>query len=95
MIDISKEDFGALCICALRYCQGRKTYMPSHIQGIVSAHFDDLTEKDLKVITEDRVSQQRFGLWGSDIDKADWDKFYARLQAYINKSAAEAANEEN
>lgn len=25
-VEIEQEDFGALCICAIRYCQGRQTY---------------------------------------------------------------------
>ena len=50
MIDISQEDFGTLCICALRYCHGRQTYMPSLVQEIVQNHFKDLSEKDLKII---------------------------------------------
>ena len=27
IVDIEQEDFGMLCACAIRYCQGRETYM--------------------------------------------------------------------
>ena len=27
-VDIKDEDFGAILICAVRYCLGRQTYMP-------------------------------------------------------------------
>ncbi len=79
MIDISKEDFGTLCVCALRYCHGRRTYMPSLVQHIVKTHFEDLSEKDLKVIATDREFQTE---WGDPVDKADWLSFYRELEEY-------------
>jgi hypothetical protein len=33
-IKLDQENFGTLAICAIRYCQGRQTYMPSLVQGI-------------------------------------------------------------
>lgn len=79
-IDISQKDFGILCICALRYCHGRKTYMPSLVQSIVLAHKDDLNDKDKFVILEDEGFQRSFGLWGEDVDKTDWIKFYEEMK---------------
>ena len=79
MIDISQEDFGTLCVCALRYCHGRQTYMPSLVQQIVTAHFKDLSDRDLQVIADDRQYQANMGLWGDACDKADWDRFYRAL----------------
>ena len=32
IVDIEQEDFGMLCACAIRYCQGRETYMPDPSQ---------------------------------------------------------------
>lgn len=82
MIDISKEDFGTLCVCALRYCHGRQTYMPGLVQEIVSTHFGDLTDKDLKVIADDERFQREMNLWGDKCDKVDWERFYLALNEY-------------
>ena len=82
MIDISQEDFGTLCICALRYCHGRQTYMPSLVQEIVQNHFKDLSEKDLKIIAEDECFQREMNLWGSKFDRLDWDNFYFALNEF-------------
>jgi len=81
-ITISQDDFGTLCICALRYCHGRKTYMPSLVQGIVRSHFKDLSDKDLGVIANDEEYQQRFNLLGMECDERDWKRFYANLKAW-------------
>ena len=52
-IDISKEDFATLCICAIRYCHGRKTYMPSLVMEIVGKHLAELSDRDIKVMYDD------------------------------------------
>ena len=82
MIDISQEDFGTLCVCALRYCHGRKTYMPSLVQDIVRCHFQDLSGKDLKIIADDERFQEDMSLWGDTCDMADWKNFYQILREY-------------
>lgn len=81
-IDISQEDFGTLCVCALRYCHGRRTYMPSLVQSIVMAHFKDLSDRDLKVIAEDEQCQSDLSLWGDHCDLVDWKNFYQILREY-------------
>jgi hypothetical protein len=82
MIDISKEDFGTLCICALRYCYGRRTYMPSLVQEIVSEHFRDLDNGSLVVIANDEAYQRGADLWGDKYDKVRWENFYKALNEY-------------
>lgn len=83
MININSEDFGLLCFCALRHCHGRKTYMPSVIQKIVSEHFDDLDESILTAIEQDEYFQETMDLWGDDYDKEDWRKFYRALSEFL------------
>ena len=85
-IDIGKRDFGTLCICALRYCHGRRTYMPSEVQRIVSEHFSDLSNRDLAVIEQDKSFQSHMDLWGDQCDKADWLRFYRDLKKYTKES---------
>ena len=81
-IDISQEDFGTLCVCALRYCHGRRTYMPSLVQRIVMAHFKDLSDRDLKVIADDEQYQSDLSLWGDHCDLLDWKNFYQILREW-------------
>lgn len=87
MIDISNEDFGTLCICALRYCHGRRTYMPSLVQEIVTAHFKDLDNRALTVIADDERFQRDMALWGDKCDEVDWKNFYRGLEEFRNKNA--------
>ena len=82
MIDISQEDFGTLCVCALRYCHGRKTYMPSLVQRIAMSHFGDLPDRDLKVIADDEQFQSDMSLWGDHCDLVDWKNFYQMLREW-------------
>lgn len=70
---ITDDDFGALAVCAIRYCQGRKTYMPELVRGIVRGHISEVTDKDLQVMINDCESQATMQLWGDErIDKQGW-----------------------
>ena len=88
-IDISQEDFGTLCVCALRYCHGRRTYMPSLVQEIVQKHFDDLSDEGLECIRADSGFQAGLDLWGDDCDKLDWLNFYEAIDRYRRKKRSE------
>ena len=81
-IDIDQGDLGTLCICALRYCHGRRSYMPSLVQSIVLRHFKDLSDRDLKVIAEDEQYQSDLSLWGDACDKMGWTSFYRILREW-------------
>jgi hypothetical protein len=86
-IDISQEDFGMLCICAIRYCHGRKTYMPSLIQGIVRQHLSEFSDKDISIMIDDCDFQRRANLYGDSlIDKPDWLKWQQDVSAeYVKR----------
>lgn len=45
-IEIGKESFGTLCICAIRYCHGRQTYMPGLVQEICAGHLKELSDEN-------------------------------------------------
>ena len=71
--NINQENFGTLCICAIRYCQGRRTYMPSLVQDIIKPHLSELSDKTIKVMLDDCGFQRRFDLYGDkNIDMPDW-----------------------
>jgi len=85
-IEISTHDFGTLCICALRYCHGRRTYMPSTVQEIVKAHFEDLSEQDINIILKDKEFQGQMCLWGDECDKKNWESFYSSVEDYSKQN---------
>ena len=77
---ITTDKFSALAICAIRYCHGRQTYMPSLVQDIVIAHLKELSDRDLHVMIEDCRMQEEMNLYGSEtIDKPGWIKFRKAL----------------
>ena len=82
MIKIDKGNFGTLAICAIRYCQGRMTYMPDWVRGIVRPHLRELTDKDLAVLINDCEYQRRCNIYGDElIDKPGWLKWEQELKA--------------
>ena len=71
--NITQENFGILAICAIRYCQGRQTYMPSLVRDIIAPHLPELSDKDLHVMIEDCDFQEKLQLFGDErIDKPGW-----------------------
>lgn len=81
---MTKAGFGTLCICALRYCLGRKTYMPSVIMEMCLSNLDMVTTKDLAVMIGDIESWRRAGKdFGDDLE--DWERFENAVQAEKSK----------
>ena len=69
-MNIDNEDFGIVAVCAIRYCQGRETYMPDLVRRIVRGHIAEVTDKDLQVMINDCECQSAFG--NENIDKPKW-----------------------
>ena len=81
-IMINTDDLGTLIICAIRYCQGRETYMPDLVRGIVRPLLPGLSDRDLRVLAEDCEFQERMSLYGNDrIDKPGWLKWRTEIAA--------------
>lgn len=81
MISLTEEDFGTLLVCAIRYCQGRETYMPSLVQDIGRNHLEELSDKDLGVLLNDCKTQDDFGIYGDiEIDKPGWLAWRTNLE---------------
>ena len=79
-INLRNEDFATLAICAIRYCHGRQTYMPSLIREIIAPHVSELSDKDLAVMINDCDYQARMHLYGDEkIDKPNWIKWHTVL----------------
>lgn len=59
--------------------------MPSLVQNIVISHFEDLSDRDLKIIADDERFQEDMNLWGDHCDLIDWKNFYQMLREWQNK----------
>ena len=89
-IDIERDDFGTLCICALRYCHGRQTYMPSLVPGLVREHLKEFTDKDIAGMVDDCEYQRRANLYGDEkIDKPGWLAWEKIVKAERDRRAGE------
>lgn len=81
-VKVDPKDFGTLCICAIRYCFGRQTYMPGMVQDIVLSHLKELSDKDIQVLLNDRDFQRTLDLYGDpNIDLPGWLRFWENVKA--------------
>ena len=88
-IDISREEFGTMCICAIRYCHGRKTYMPSLVQEIVCKHLEELSDKDIKVMWDDCRFMNISDYGDEVIDKPNWLLWEKTLRKEMERRGGE------
>jgi hypothetical protein len=80
--NITQDNFGILAICAIRYCQGRQSYMPDLVRKIVIPHLPDISDKDLGVMINDCEFQKDLNLYGDErIDKPGWLRWKELLLA--------------
>ena len=90
-LKMDQGDFGTLCICAIRYCHGRQTYMPSLVREIVTQNLKELSDRDLMVMIEDCGYQERFNLYGDHmIDLPGWVEWKKTLEAEQRSREAES-----
>lgn len=81
-IKVDDQDFGTVCVCALRYAMGRETYMPSLVRDFVRPLLSQLPDKTLWVMINDCEEQERMNMWGSEtIDKPGWVRWKQELLA--------------
>lgn len=77
MIDPTNDDFGAICNCAVRYCLGRRSYMPSLVCRYIISLLPKLTDKTLDCFERDIAERKRTGFdFGDSCDYETWDAFY-------------------
>lgn len=76
-VDPTNDDFGAVCNCAVRYCLGRRSYMPSFVCGYITPLLPELTDKTLDCFERDITERKRAGFdFGYSCDCETWDAFY-------------------
>lgn len=77
MVDPASDDFGSVCNCAVRYCLGRRSYMPSFVCGYITPILPKLTDKTLDCFERDIAERKRTGFdFGDSCDYETWDTFY-------------------
>ena len=77
MVDPANDDFGAVCNCAVRYCLGRRSYMPSLVCKYIISLLPELTDKTLDCFERDIAERERTGFdFGYSCDCETWDAFY-------------------
>lgn len=83
---IEPNDIGMLCVAAIRYCQGRQTYMPDLIRGIVRPLLPELPDDILGIMRADCAFQSGMNLYGDEkIDKPGWIRWREELDAESRK----------
>lgn len=82
-ININEDDFGSVCIFAVRYCQGRRTYAPSIILQAVLSNLDKFSDKTIGVLINDYEYEKRmsrYALGDPQIDAPMWETYAKRLR---------------
>lgn len=90
MIKIANtEDFGFVCLCAVRYCLGRRTYAPGTVMGFIKPLLSMLDDKTLYVMARDIAESDSLG--DAEIDAPMWTEFLAEIE----KERKRRKNDEN
>jgi transcriptional regulator with XRE-family HTH domain len=86
MVEPTSDDFGAICNCAVRYCLGRRSYMPSLVCGYITPLLPELTDKTLDCFERDIAERKRTGFdFGDSCDYETWDAFYKAVCKEIER----------
>ena len=79
-IHLAPTDFATLAICAIRYCHGRQTYMPSLVHGVIRPHLLELEDRDLSVMLADCEGMNGFDFGDPMIDRPNWERWHEDLK---------------
>lgn len=83
---MNKQDKESIYICAVRYCMGRQTYMPSLVVSALKPELPKLDKKTLVVMLRDCEEQEQRNLWGSEtIDKPLWLQWRKALEEELER----------
>lgn len=74
--------FGMICICAIRYALGRRTYIVGVVCDYIRAKFDDIETSDLLVMIRDIKEASDLG---DDCDEADWTKLRDAMEQEVEE----------
>ena len=86
MIDPSVDRFGAVCNCAVRYCLGRRSYMPSLVCGYLTTLLSELDDNTLACFERDIDERKKDEFsFGDACDYETWDAFYKAVYKEIER----------
>ena len=69
------DDFGAVLICAVRYCIGRRTYMPDLVVSWIERNFDKrMPQRAINVLLRD-LNECSDDALGDPCDVKTWHQF--------------------
>lgn len=86
MNDMKMREYGLLAVCAIRYCLGRRTYMPSTVCGIISRNLSQISNNDLNVMLRDIEEYgDTYKTYGDSCDDITWMNMKTFLQTEINE----------
>ena len=90
MIKIANtKNFGFVCLCAGRYCLGRRTAAPGTVMGFIKTFLPALDDKTLCVMARDIAEADNLG--DAEIDAPMWAAFLAEIE----KERKRRKNDEN
>lgn len=89
MIDPSKSDFGTLVVCAVRYCLGRRTYMPELVCNYVRPLLPYLDERTIGCVERDVRECKDYGM---DCNCKIWTSFLAEIRQVMEERSISAWN---
>ena len=79
------KELQQIYICAIRYCMGRKSYMPSIVVNYIIPKLKDLDTNTIRVMLEDCKDQEDTENWGNEyIDKPLWLNWGKELSKEYN-----------
>ena len=79
MINIfNTDDFCLVCICAVRYCLGRRPYMPWSVMSFIKQFLPALSDNTLYVMARDIAEADNLG--DAEIDAPMWAEFLAEIE---------------
>lgn len=83
LLDPADDDFCTVLICAVRYCIGRQTYMPSLVIGFITPLLPNIEEWALRVMRSDIAMADYLG--DKAIDEPLWLTFWQNIEKEIKR----------
>lgn len=81
-IDLQDDNFGAVLNCAVRYCIGRRTYMPDLVTSYIRPLLPYLNRKTINCMWNDIRIEKNYG---DPCDEAVWMNFLQDLVAELDR----------
>jgi hypothetical protein len=90
---LGSENFWLICICAVRYALGRRTYIVHTVCRFLMPLIPEMPYKELKVIRRDIQEHGETGgkdAYGDECDYDDWMTLYTALEREVNRREGHA-----